>query len=116
MFAALKNALRIRNAGLFTYHTHPADLTPDVEGRFGRLIVARDPGNGKAMAACWDCAETRRHARRWVDYGLRIELVDRDTLRAACAGNASKVFATTQPIGQMLSPSAAVAALGGPEG
>lgn len=93
----------------YAYHNDPERLDMDLANQFGRMIVVRDP-QGRVRAAGWDCADTRRAAKRWVGYGLRAELVPTRVVLDLANNSEFHVFATRAPVGETLGPQEAIAA------
>lgn len=79
---------------------------------YGRMIVARRD-TGEVEAAGWDCAATREDACDWLDRGLTLEFVTRAQVDLLTAENPHHVFATTSPVGDVLSRQQALIALAG---
>lgn len=76
--------------------------------KYGQMIVARF-ASGEVVAAGWDCAGTRKDARKWLGRGLTLELVTADQVEAIA--DPAHVFSTNSPVGVVLSNEQALAAL-----
>lgn len=96
----------------YCYYDDPGRLDMALADEMGRMIIARDP-RGRVRAAGWDCADTRHAARRWLRYGLSIELVPTHVIRGLAQSSEFHVFATREPVGTVLEPQQAAAALQG---
>jgi hypothetical protein len=94
----------------YAYHDARGRLDPDEDRIYGRMWIARAP-DGAVKAAGWDCAETRTAVRRWLRYGLRMELIPRSLIDRALSGEPTRVFETTAPLGSALTPAEAEASL-----
>lgn len=101
---------RRRAQRAYAYHDARERLDPDAERIYGRIWIARAP-DGTVKAAGWDCAETRTSVRRWLRYGLRMELIPRSLIDRALGSEPRRVFETTAPLGSVLTPAEAEASL-----
>lgn len=113
MLSTIRSALtswRQHGQRAYAYHDARERLDLDTERTYGRMWIARAP-DGAVKAAGWDCGETRRAARRWLGYGLRMELIPRSVLDQALARDPRRVFETTAPLASVLEPAEAEAAL-----
>jgi len=90
-------ARRPREPRAYAYHDARERLDPDAGRNYGRMWIARAP-DGTVKAAGWDCGETRMAARRWMGYGLSMELIPRAVLDEALASDPRRVFETTRPL------------------
>jgi hypothetical protein len=113
MLSTIRSALtswRQHGQRAYAYHDARERLDPDAKRTYGRMWIARAP-DGAVKAAGWDCGETRRAARRWLGYGLRMELIPRSIVDQALASDPRRVFETTEPLTPALEPTEAEAAL-----
>lgn len=94
----------------YAYHDARGRLDPDADRIYGRMWIARAP-DGTVKAAGWDCGETRRLVRRWLGYGLRMELIPRSHIDRVLAGEPRRIFETEAPLGSVLTPAEAEASL-----
>lgn len=108
-FGVLKvNRLLAKQVLFSTIEVEDSEPTSETTS-YGRMIVARNE-SGEVVAAAWDCGESRKSAREWVDRGLSIELVAAEhvhRLAKLCSGH---VFSSITPVGDVLSAAQAKAA------
>ena len=79
---------------------------------YGRMIVGRT-ADGTVEAAGWDCAETRKDARDWLNRGLTLEFVTEDRVQELAKADPMHVFSTTAPVGDVMTREQALSALAG---